>query len=120
MGNNNSGQITNLAYLKQVSNGDNNFIKEMIDVYLKQTPDVINDLEKHLKNKNWKLLRAAIHKMKPSCPFFGLHDLYQTVTSIEEFAEEGTNLHLLPEMIEKVKATCDKAMVELNQQRGKA
>ncbi len=118
MGNYNNAQVTDLAYLKQVSNGDSNFINEMIDVYLKQTPEAISDLEKHLKNKNWKLLRAVIHKMKPSCPFFGLHDLYKTVTSIEEYAEEGTNLHLLPGMIVKVKATCDKAMVELNQQRG--
>ena len=67
---NNTREVTDLTYLKQVSNGDNNFIIEMINVYLKETPEAIKNLENHLKNKDWQKFRAVTHKMKPSFSFF--------------------------------------------------
>lgn len=114
---NNNKNVTDLSYLKQVSNGDNNFIKEMIDVYMQQTPEEINNMENHLKNKDWKMLRAVAHKMKPSCPFFGLNDLHKVVSSIEEYANKEIHLEELPEMIDKVKSTCFAAMAELEQKK---
>ncbi len=114
---NNSNNVTDLTYLKQVSNGDNDFIKEMIEVYMQQTPEAINNLEKYLKNKDWKMLRAVTHKMKPSFSFFGLKDMYEIANSMEEYSAKEIHLELLPEMIAKVKLTCDKAMIELQEKK---
>lgn len=113
MKNNTNGEVTDLTYLKQVSNGDNNFIIEMIDVYLRETPEAISNLENHLKNKEWQKFRAVTHKMKPSFSFFGLKELYATVDSMEEYADKEIHLELLPKLIVKVKQTCTKAMKEL-------
>ena len=107
--------ITDLTYLKQVSNGDNIFIKEMISVYLKETPVAIANLEKHLLNKDWKMLTQVIHKLKPSFSFFGVKGMQTTVDSIEEYSDNETHLDLLSEMIEHVKAVCEKAMRELEE-----
>src|ERR1019366_978025 len=114
---NNNNNVTDLTYLRQVSNGDNDFIKEMIEVYMQQTPEAINNLEKHLKNKDWKMLRAVTHKMKPSFSFFGLKDLYDIADSMEEYSAKEIHLELLPDMIDKVKLTCNKAMVELEEKK---
>ena len=110
---NTNGDVTDLTYLKQVSNGDNKFIIEMIDVYLRETPEAIKNLENHFKNKEWKKFRAVTHKMKPSFSFFGLKDLYTTVDSMEEYADKETHLELLPGLISKIKQTCTQAMKEL-------
>jgi HPt (histidine-containing phosphotransfer) domain-containing protein len=117
---NNNNNVTDLTYLRQVSNGDNDFIKEMIEVYMQQTPEAINNLEKHLKNKDWKMLRAVTHKMKPSFSFFGLKDLYDIADSMEEYSAKEIHLELLPDMIDKVKLTCNKAMVELEEKKSLA
>lgn len=113
----NTNNVTDLTYLKQVSNGDNHFIKEMIEVYMLQTPKAINNLEKHLKNKDWKMVLAVTHKIKPSFSFFGLSDLSGIVNSIEEYCEKQIHLDLLPGMLSKVKSICAKAMIELKEKK---
>ena len=112
-----NNKVTDLTYLIQVSNGDDHFIKEMIDVYMQQTPEAIGNLEKHLKNKDWEMVRVVTHKIKPSFSFFGLSDLSAIVNSIEEYCEKQIHLDLLPGMISKVKSTCAKAMKELEEEK---
>ena len=111
----NDNNVTDLSYLNKISNGDIDFIKEMIDVYMKQTPEAINNLEKYLENKDWQMLRAAAHKMKPSFTFFGLTAMDAIINSLEEYSEKEIHLELLPEMIAKIKLVCVKAMTELKQ-----
>lgn len=113
MNKNDNNNVTDLTYLKQISNGDNNFIKEMVEVYLKETPEAISNLENHLQNKDWKKFRAVIHKMKPSFSFFGLKNMSDTVNSMQEYSDKEIHLDLLPEMLAKVKLVCTKAMEEL-------
>ena len=94
MGYNNIDKLIDLTYLKQISNGDTGFIKEMIGIYLKETPIAIINLEKHLKNKDWKMLREVIHKMKAAFSFFGLKDMYCLLDSMEEYSEKEIHLNL--------------------------
>ncbi len=113
----NNSNVTDLTYLKQISNGDDHFIKEMIEVYIQQTPEAISNLEKYLKNKDWKMVRSVTHKIKPSFSFFGLTDLSEIANSIDEYCEKQIHLELLPDMISKVKSTSAKAMIELEEQK---
>lgn len=102
-----------LTYLKQLSNGSNEFINEMITVFMEQTPIEISNLEKYLVAKDWKSLRAIAHKMKPSFSFMGMKELDTLIKLIEEYAANETNLDLLPGMITKLKNDCNEAIIEL-------
>src|SRR4051812_36262422 len=86
---------TNLDYLKDLSRGDNNFILEMISVFLTQTPESINSLKTHLNNKDWKGVRGVAHKMKPSMTFMGIKELESVIASIEDYAAKQTSVELL-------------------------
>lgn len=102
-----------LTYLKQLSNGSNEFINEMITVFMEQTPIEISNLEKYLKAQDWKSLRATAHKMKPSFPFMGIKELESMIKRVEEYAANETNLDLLPELIDKLKTISNEATNEL-------
>lgn len=102
-----------LTYLKQLSNGSNEFITEMITVFIEQTPIEIGNLEKYLNSKDWKSLRSTAHKMKPSFSFMGIKELESVIKLVEEYAANETNLDLLPGMIEKIKIVCTEAIEEL-------
>ena len=102
-----------LTYLKKLSNGSNEFINEMISVFMDQTPKEISNLEKYLDSKEWKSLRATAHKMKPSFSFMGIKELESEIKLIEEYAANETNLDLLPEMISKMKNICIESIKEL-------
>jgi len=105
--------VADLSYLNELANGDRSFVKEMITVFLEQTPEAISKLEKYYSEKNWKMLRATAHKMKPSFSFVGLKETAVIMNSIEEYSENEIHLELLPEMISTVKNTCSKVMAEL-------
>lgn len=102
-----------LSYLKEIAEGNNEFIRKMIRAYLSQTPGMLADMSKSIDEKKWKELRGVAHKMKPSLDFVGLHSIKQTVKDIEKYSNEESHLELLPAMVEEVKSTCIIAMEEL-------
>ncbi|MES2590561.1 MAG: Hpt domain-containing protein [Bacteroidota bacterium] len=115
----NNQKQTDLTYLKELSNGSNEFIIEMISVFVEQTPIEIANLEKHLNAKDWKALRGTAHKMKPSFSFMGIKHLESVIKNIEEYASNETNLELLPDMITLVKNSCNQAIEELATEKEK-
>ena len=102
-----------LTYLKQLANGSNQFIIEMISVFMEQNPMEVASLEKYLKNKDWKSLHSVAHKMKPSFSFMGIKELESVIKLVNEYSATETNLNLLPEMISKIKTICKEALKEL-------
>lgn len=102
-----------LTYLKEIAEGNNDFIKKMIQAYLSQTPGMLADMSKSIEGKKWQDLRGVAHKMKPSLDFVGIHSIKQTVKDIEKYSNEESHLELLPELVEEVKSTCIIAMEEL-------
>ncbi len=106
-----------LAYLKQLSNGSNEFISQMILIFSEQTPQIINDMEKSLGAKDWKSLRAAAHKMKPSISIMGIKELEEVIPVIEKYSENQENLDELPELLDKVKDVCSVVIEELETEK---
>ncbi|MGH7238346.1 MAG: response regulator, partial [Candidatus Saccharimonadales bacterium] len=84
-GNGNHKHI-DLAYLKKLANGSNEFIQQMITLFIEQTPGAINRMEKYLEEHNWDALGKVAHKMKPSVMFVGIKEIEKDVKNIEDFA----------------------------------
>ncbi len=102
-----------LTYLKQLASGSNQFIVEMIDAFLEQTPEELHNLEKYLNLQDWKLLRSTAHKIKPSFSFMGIKELEPVIKQVEEYAATQQNLELLPGMISQIKNVCTASLEEL-------
>jgi PAS domain S-box-containing protein len=66
------GQYVDMTYLHQITKSDPKIMAEIIQVYLKQTPPIINTMRECLIDKDWKRLQAAVHKMIPSFAIMGL------------------------------------------------
>jgi len=109
----NSKKHIDLTYLKELSNGSNEFIIQMITIFLKETPLAIENIEKYLNTSNWDALKAAVHKVKPSFSFMGIKELEGIVNSVEKYSETKTNLDQIPEMVSKIKTVLNAAIQEL-------
>ncbi len=121
--NDNDGEINNimnkhtdLSYLKKLANGSDEFITQMLTLFIEQTPDNLTKMEKYVQEKNWDSLSKIAHKMKPSIMFVGLKEIEQDVKSVEEYASEGSHLEELPKMISHIKDICDEAITELREE----
>lgn len=107
----------NLSYLKQLSNGSNEFIVQMISIFMVQTPEATSLMDKYLQNNEWKLLKGVIHKMKPSFSFMGIKELETVAVSAEKYCETETDLDKLPELIHRIKEVCSQALNELEEEK---
>ncbi|MDQ3191745.1 MAG: ATP-binding protein [Bacteroidota bacterium] len=108
-----SEKNVDLNYIKNLSKGDNKFIEEIINLFIKQTPIAIENMKLHYKNKNWELLMAEAHKIKPSFNFFGIKKLEHAAMIIEDLSIKNENSDFLPESIITIETVCTKAIKEL-------
>lgn len=78
-----------LTYLKSMSAGSNELIKEMIEIFSVQVPEFIEELRQHLEKKEFMRLGAVAHKAKSSVSIMGMDELAKDLKTLELLAKEG-------------------------------
>jgi len=68
-------RYTNLDYLKEITGGEPEVMKEFIQMFLEQLPEFRDGLTSHLANQKWKELGELAHKAKSSVMTFGMNNL---------------------------------------------
>ena len=107
-------RYVNLAYLNNLTKSNTKLMKEMISLYLKQTPPLISNVKQSFQDKNWQLLSASAHKMIPSFQIVGMHKEFELMAhKIQEFSNTQIFLEELSEMILQLENACGRACIEL-------
>jgi len=114
--NSSSPKHINLDYLKQLSEGDNEFVAEMIALFIEQTPGEIEKMEIYLLRKDWKAMRLLSHKLRSSVSFAGIKELEELLLATEDYTENEIHLDQLPGLISQIRQICFKAISELEQE----
>ena len=76
-----------LDYMYTISDGDRDFIKEMLETFIKTTPKSINSINKSFEQKQWKEVARVAHKIKPSFYLLGIDELTKLIREIEFIAK---------------------------------
>lgn len=112
-------KYTDLTYLKSLSKGDESFVKQMITIFVNQTPSAIEQLEKSLLDKDFATLKAVAHKMKPSFSFVGVNSLQEKITELEKNALQPTDINTMDMLINEIKIVALTAVEELQNENFK-
>jgi HPt (histidine-containing phosphotransfer) domain-containing protein len=108
-----------LSYLKSLANNDSVFIEELIRTFLLHTPELIEEIDLTLENKNTDLLASHLHKIKTSFKFMGIHQAAEKVQIMEEMLLKDSNSKDLKKRFIEIKIIMNKASQELQEfQRG--
>jgi HPt (histidine-containing phosphotransfer) domain-containing protein len=78
-----------LSFLFEIADGSNEFIVESIDMFLQQTPELLQTITTAIENKDWALASSASHKLKPNLGFFGMPVSQATIQEVEIMAKQG-------------------------------
>ena len=78
-----------LSFLFEIADGSDEFIVESIDMFLQQTPELLQTITTAIENKDWTLAASAAHKLKPNLGFFGMPISQATIQEVEIMAKEG-------------------------------
>lgn len=106
-------KLTNLEYLRMLSEDNESFFKDFINLFLTNTPETMNALVNALNASNWEGVRQAAHKVKPSLNYLGLKDAQVMAATIEEYAKESKNLEQISIMIHELCNILETAYREL-------
>lgn len=107
-----------LSYLEDIAGGSNEFIIEMIDMFLEQTPGYCNDIKQGILDKDWKKVSDIAHKIKPTLAFMGSHAAKDTMATIEMDARNLVNLDTIGVTFDKLHGVCLQLFVDLKIARG--
>lgn len=80
-----------LTYLRDVSSGSDEFMIEMIELFLQQTPGYFEQLNQLIIDKNWSKAAEIAHKIKPTLAFMGADGARERMAEIETYARNRTH-----------------------------
>lgn len=103
----------NLSYLNEISGGDKDFILDMIQTFVNNSPNEISDLENLAETQKWEKLGESSHKFAPGLQFMGIVTLRPVINQIEEYAFDKKNLEKIPELLTRLKSECSLICEEL-------
>lgn len=103
----------NLDYLNSISNGDQDFIKDMLETFISNVPDELAKIRQLVADGNWQKVGEDAHKFASSLLFLGLDKLKSIATQIEEYGLENKNLDQIPELLAMLETGCHQLIIEL-------
>ncbi len=93
-----SEKVTNLDYLIKLSKGNEQFVKEMIRIFLEENPGEITTLENAIREEDYALINSAAHKLRSTVPFVGIDkEIADDISEIEQLALDKSGNSLFEE-----------------------
>jgi HPt (histidine-containing phosphotransfer) domain-containing protein len=101
---NSFNEINNIDFnhINDVANGDAQVKKDIIDIFLKQTPELITQLNEFSNAKDLENMKLVAHKLKPMFNYVGMIELHNISQEIDEKECTNENLYLIELLANKI------------------
>ncbi len=109
---NNGVQTIDFNHLNSIANGDENFKKELISIFLEQIPVFIRNMNKYFESRSYEKLAREAHTAKSSVLIFGMKDAGKLLKDIQHWAENNNPAEIGP-ALKVVNAELNHAKTEL-------
>ncbi len=112
-------RYTNLDYLREITGGESEIMKEFIQMFFDQLPEFKDGLTNHLTNKNWEELGKLAHKAKSSVMTFGMNELGYRLKELQLKTQKLEDIQSYPAYVEEFLNEVTQAEKELQDDLGK-
>ncbi len=109
-----SYSFINLSFITESTNNDTDFVIEMINMYLEQCDDFLNEIQTSFLEKNWANLHKIAHRFKSSLNVIGAEQMRQLSEKIEINAKLQENPQLINKAIQQLSMFNNMAVQELH------
>lgn len=113
-GDNLTHPLFDLSYLNSMSDGNKEFIDEIITTFIDQTPQLLTEMIEASASENWVVIGDLAHKLKPNLTMLGINQLNALTQSIELDGRALQNIDSLPERVKSLTDNCKIAIQELS------
>ena len=109
--------VIDLSYLREVASDNTEFMIEMIDIFLAQTPGYIDQLTAAIDQKDWSKMAELSHKIKPTMSFMGVESAKDTLGEIEYKSRKQVDYEWIVEENDKLKKVFKIMLVKLEEKK---
>lgn len=82
----------NLEKIDAISDGDKEFIKDVVIAFIEEIPEDLIKFEEEVKTGNFTEIYQVSHKIKPNLDLLGMQESYETNLKILSWSKAETNL----------------------------
>jgi HPt (histidine-containing phosphotransfer) domain-containing protein len=89
--------------LSRLANGDQNFLREMILLFIKSMDTGIENITEAIQKKDWKSVFENAHKMAAPCKHMQATHLYNNIKQLEKLAQQTEKPELITPLFREIK-----------------
>lgn len=105
--------LYNLSTIRDISGGDEDFVRRMIELFIETVPPNLKDLNVSLDNENWEMVSKTAHKLKSTVDSMGIIAIKEDIRIVELNAKKKESLTNIPEHIRKINAVIEACIRQL-------
>ncbi|QCR21532.1 CHASE3 domain-containing protein [Pontibacter sp. SGAir0037] len=84
--------VCDLSYLQEMSGGDTDFIKEMMELFLQQVPAELENIRNAASKGNTQEIKLLAHKLKSSVTMLGVETMASRLKAMETTADTSPEI----------------------------
>lgn len=103
----------NLSKVYALSDNDEEFVKQIIDLFVSEVPADLKQIELGIKEKDHKLAYSYAHKIKPTLDLLGMSMAYEEILQVEAWTKVEGKRKEIDATFESIQDQVDKAVKEI-------
>lgn len=103
-----SSQLVNLDYLIESSLNDEEYVRMMIEMYIKNAPNYLDTFNQLVENNDFEGLKKAAHKFKASVSIIGIEKAKVLIQELENRA--GDDKARTGDLIAQIEQHCNESI----------
>jgi PAS domain S-box-containing protein len=106
-----------LSYLMKRTKSNTRLMLEIMNIYVEQTPTLVDSMLKSLEEKNWDGLKMTVHKMIPSFEIMGINNSFEEMArKVHQYAAIMEQESIMHDLVNQLAAICTQACVEIKEE----
>ncbi len=112
--NNMNFEQANMDYLVDLSGGNTQLIKEILELFIKQTPPDMELLATYIEQEDWENVYRQAHHIKPTLAYVGANGMREELQKIESLAKNRQDLDSIAQHLSALLPRLEALYGELN------
>jgi HPt (histidine-containing phosphotransfer) domain-containing protein len=110
--------IYNLDKIREMAEGDEEFIQSVISVFLEEVPEDLGGLETAVGSGDYEQIYKLSHKIKPNVDLLGMENTRALALEMETLGKNRENLEGIRERFPRLKKDVEQVIIELQNDFG--
>jgi len=110
--------IYSLDKIKEMADGDEDFINSVISVFLEEVPQDLEGLENALNTSNYQQVYQLAHKIKPNVDLLGMEQTRAAALEMETLGKNEANMSEIQAIFPDLKKDIEQVVAELRKDFG--